>query len=134
MPGTRTRERGELETQIMRVLWNAEAPLSARDIQTSFEADHDDALDGPTPAYTTIVTVLGRLEKKGAVQREATSPRKVRYRATRSQEEQASKQMLAALDRVADREVALMQFAGNLDGDDLDFLRRALDGGGAATR
>lgn len=36
--------------------------------------------------------------------------------------------MLEALDRVADREIALMQFAGNLDQDDLDLLRRALDG------
>jgi predicted transcriptional regulator len=72
--------------------------------------------------------VLGRLEKKGVVQREAASPRKVRYTATRSQEEQASSTMLEALDRVADREVALMQFAGNLDQDDLDLLRRALDG------
>ena len=126
MPGTRTRERGELETQIMRVLWNSEAPLSAKDIQAQFDAAASDG--DPVPAYTTLVTVLGRLEKKGAVQREAASPRKVRYTASRSQEEQASSTMLAALDRVADREVALMQFAGNLDQDDLDLLRRALDG------
>jgi predicted transcriptional regulator len=126
MPGTRTRERGELETQIMRVLWNSETPMSAKDIQAQFDAA---ASDGDrVPAYTTLVTVLGRLEKKGVVQREAASPRKVRYTATRSQEEQASSTMLEALDRVADREVALMQFAGNLDQDDLDLLRRALDG------
>jgi len=126
MPGTRTRERGELETQIMRVLWNSRAPMSAKDIQAQFDAAASDG--DPVPAYTTLVTVLGRLAKKGAVQREAASPRKVRYTASRSQEEQASSTMLAALDRVADREVALMQFAGNLDQDDLDLLRRALDG------
>ncbi len=125
MPGTRTRERGELETQIMRVLWEAEVPMSAKDIQAEFDASA--SADGHIPAYTTLVTVLGRLEKKGAVYREVASPRKVRFSATRSQEEQASSTMIAALDRVADREVALMQFAGNLDRDDLDLLRRALD-------
>lgn len=121
MPGERTRGRGELETQVLRVLWTASEPLSALEIQA--------ALDGRTSAYSTLMTVLDRLAKKGHVVRSGESPRKIRFEAARSDDEHASQSMLHALHGAGDRQAALLQFAGNLDDDDMELLRSAIRSG-----
>ncbi len=119
MAGERTRERGELESQIMRVLWENDEPLSGREIQT--------LLEGKQPAYTTLLTVLTRLETKGLVLRSGPSPRRMRFAPTRSGGEQASLRMADALDEATDREAALLRFAGSLGPDDVELLRQAID-------
>lgn len=118
MAGERTRERGELEAEVMRILWEASAPMSARDIQAVFT--------GHVPAYTTLMTALDRLQKKGDVVRLGDSPRKVRFRAARSGDEHVGRSMMTALDGAGDRQAALLQFAGNLAEEDLDMLRGAI--------
>lgn len=120
MAGERTRERGELEGTVMRILWEASEPLSARDIQAVFT--------GHVPAYTTLMTALERLQKKGDVVRSGDSPRKVRFRAARSGDEHVGRSMMTALDGAGDRQAALLQFAGNLAEEDLDLLRGATTG------
>lgn len=117
MAGERTRERGELEGEVMRLLWKHVDPMSARDLQ--------DLFTGPVPAYTTLLTALTRLEKKGQVVRSGDSPRKVRFQAARSGEEFTSDSMLSALDRAGDRHAALLAFAGTLDDDDVALLKSA---------
>lgn len=57
MAGERTRERGELEGEVMRILWGASEPLSARDIQAVFT--------GHVPAYTTFDDRAGTLAEEG---------------------------------------------------------------------
>jgi len=113
----RIREWGELESQIMNFLWDAPAPLGARDIQRLF-VDH-------TPAYSTVMTTLTRLEKKGHVKRGGPSPRKTKFEAVRTNEEQTVDDMVSVLDQANDREAALLAFAGNLDSRDLELLRSA---------
>lgn len=54
---------GELETAIMRVLWATSEPLTVRSV---FEVLTEDR----QLAYTTVMTVLDRLAKKGVVLRE----------------------------------------------------------------
>jgi BlaI family transcriptional regulator, penicillinase repressor len=49
------------ELEIMRVLWNLER-ASVREI-------HESILDRRRPAYTTVQTIVRRLEEKGAVRR-----------------------------------------------------------------
>lgn len=120
MAGERTRERGELEGEIMRILWDASEPVSARDIQ--------DVFTGHIPAYTTLMTALDRLQKKGDVVRSGDSPRKIRFHAARSGDEHVGLSMMTALDGAGDRQAALLQFAGNLEEEDLDLLRGALTG------
>jgi len=115
----RTRARGELESAIMRILWEADAPLSAKEIQAAF--------DGHTPAYTTLMTSLDRLRNKGRVLRSGDSPRKVRFAAAHAEDEHAGEAMLSALDAASDRRAALLRFAGNLDAKDVELLRRAID-------
>lgn len=53
---------GELERAVMEVLWQTDAALSVRDVHAAL-ADRD-------LAYTTVMTVLDRLAKKGICSRE----------------------------------------------------------------
>ncbi|MDF1489840.1 BlaI/MecI/CopY family transcriptional regulator [Tessaracoccus caeni] len=117
----RTREHGALESRVLEILRALDRSASAADIREHF--------DEPKPALTTLLTVLERLRVKGAIQREELSPRKVRFTPTLSAEEDAGSVMMHALDGVPDRRAALLHFAGNLDGEDLAFLRRALSKG-----
>ncbi|MER8043670.1 BlaI/MecI/CopY family transcriptional regulator [Streptomyces sp. NPDC094032] len=55
---------GALETEIMNVLWSAPGPLSVRDV-----LDRVNERRATPLAYTTIMTVLGRLADKGATTR-----------------------------------------------------------------
>ena len=54
---------GELETTIMHVLWSSSSPMSVRAVFESVSADRQ-------LAYTTVMTVLDRLAKKGRVSRQ----------------------------------------------------------------
>ena len=47
----------------MDVLWRSAAPTSVRDVHEALRADRDSA-------YTTVMTVLDRLSKKGVVTRQ----------------------------------------------------------------
>lgn len=118
MAGERTRERGELEAEVMRILWEQSEPMSVREVQAVFS--------GRVPAYTTLMTALERLQKKGQVIRSGDSPRKVRFQAARSGDEHVSLSMMSALEGAGDREAALLKFAGNLATEDVELLRRAI--------
>ncbi|PPF87547.1 2'-5' RNA ligase [Pseudoclavibacter sp. RFBJ3] len=126
MTMTRTRERGELEGQVMLLLWENEGTLSARELQARFSE--------PVPAYTTLMTALTRLEKKGRVVRSGPSPRKLRFAATRSDDQHAGDSMRTALDKAGDRQAALLSFAGNLSSDDVALLRKAFGEDSAPSR
>ena len=52
----------DAELEIMNALWDADAPLTAAELET--------ALPGPPRARTTLLTLLARLEEKGCVTRE----------------------------------------------------------------
>jgi predicted transcriptional regulator len=84
-------------------------------------------LVGRDLAYTTVMTVLDRLAKKGVVSRERVG-RAWRYRALSSREELTAKLLqsnLAPLGR-DDRKAALLQFLDTASADDLDVLRAGL--------
>lgn len=115
---TRVRARGELEGTIMRILWAADAPMSARDVQEAFGE--------LAPAYTTVMTSLDRLEKKGQVVRSGDSPRKIRFEASQAAYEHTSETMITALNGASDRRAVLLRFAGNLEGDDIELLQQAI--------
>ena len=117
MAGVRKREWGGLEEEVMHRLHEQEQPVSARELQTTFNE--------PVPAYTTLMTVLTRLESKGRVERIGDSPRKISFRPSRSSEEEASETMTFALEHAADRRAALLAFAGNLADDDVAALMDA---------
>lgn len=109
---------GELEQAVMDVLWDRGVPCLVRDVA--------DALAGREPAYTTVMTVLDRLTKKGAVRRRRDG-RAWSYEPVHSREGYVARLMLAALDLTGDRSAALAQFAGSVPGPEAEVLSRALE-------
>jgi predicted transcriptional regulator len=65
-----------LESQVMHVVWDADAPVSVRHVLDALNWDRPEPL-----AYTTVMTVMNRLAAKGALVRQGT-PRKYVYEAT----------------------------------------------------
>lgn len=109
---------GELERAVMAQLWSAEAPLTVRDVHDRLEREL---------AYTTVMTVLGRLAKKGLVRQERDG-KAYRYAAASSRDQMAASLMLDALGDVgADRTAALVAFVDQVGPQEVEALRRALD-------
>jgi len=112
------RESGRLEAEVLQVLWKVDAALTAAEVRAALE---------PIPALTTVLTVLDRLAEKGAVRRDGEALRGIRFRAARSEQEHRSTAMAELLDASSDRVGTLLRFAGSLDDEELEVLRRALD-------
>jgi predicted transcriptional regulator len=108
---------GELERAVMEVLWEREAPATARDVGRAL-VDRD-------LAYTTVMTVLDRLTRKGFVDRERTG-RAWSYTAAASREAYITGLMLDALDDTGDRDAALVRFARSVSSPEAEVLRGAL--------
>ena len=84
---------GELEQAVMDILWNRPEPLSVRDVHELLAADRD-------LAYTTVMTVLDRLAKKGLVVRNLDG-RAWLYRPANSRAGQIAAEMLGILARLS---------------------------------
>ena len=109
---------GELERAAMQVVWAAPGALTARQVA--------DALADRELAYTTWLTVLGRLERKGLLAR-ARDARAHTYTPVGSREDLVAGLMQQALGQADDREAALQRFARSVTPDEAAALRRALD-------
>ena len=94
---------GELETTVMDVLWRVANPCSVRDVLT--EINHSRTL-----AYTTVMTVLDNLHRKGWVQRER-SGRAYLYRPVEAREEAAARALRDVLASTGDPDGVLLHFA-----------------------
>ncbi|HTM85376.1 MAG TPA: BlaI/MecI/CopY family transcriptional regulator, partial [Mycobacterium sp.] len=112
---------GDLERAVMDQLWSAPAPRTVRQVHEVLVTDRD-------LAYTTVMTVLQRLAKKGLVV-QLRDDRAHRYAPTRSRDELVAALMVDALDQVVDtgsRRAALMHFVERVGADEADALRRGL--------
>lgn len=106
---------GELENQVLGVLWADGGPLTPRDVH--------EALGAPRGlAYTTTMTILVRLWRKGLLARER-SGRSYAYRPKVSQEERAAARMSDLLAGSGDHSLALNHFVQSLPADQLSELR-----------
>lgn len=110
---------GELERAVMQTVWDSPAPLSGRQVA--------DALPGRELAYTTVLTVLARLQNKGLLVRD-TRARAHTYTAAASREDHIAVLMQQALGQADDREAALQHFVRSVTPEEAAALRRALDG------
>jgi predicted transcriptional regulator len=110
---------GDLERVVMDTLWSHGPQLSVRDVMDQMEGDKN-------LAYTTIMTVLDRLAKKGLAER-TRDGRAWRYTAASSREELAASALRSTLENVqADRTLAMMHFLDDASPAELDDLRAAL--------
>lgn len=105
----------------MDALWSHGPDLSVRDVMDQLTAAGSKEL-----AYTTVMTVLDRLAKKGLADR-TRDGRAWRYTAAASREELAATALRSAFDNVrADRRGAMLHFLDDASPAELDDLRAAL--------
>jgi predicted transcriptional regulator len=110
---------GELERDVMGELWDAAAPLTVRQVHERLSARRE-------LAYTTVMTVLDRLAKKGLATREQDG-RAYRYDAAQTREELVAEVMHTALEGSgAERSAALVAFVDRVSDDEAAALRAAL--------
>jgi len=108
---------GDLEVQVMRRIWARRGPVTVREVLGDLQADRD-------IAYTTVMTVMGNLEKKGWLRRHAEA-RAYRYEPLVSAEEYSASLMRQALEASTDRSAALMHFLEELSADEAHALEAA---------
>lgn len=112
---------GNLETEVMAYLWAAKNPATVREVHDALTADRN-------LAYTTVMTVMDRLAKKGVVVQEKAG-RAYLYSPTKSREESVAELMLDALGATPDpgaRVAALQHFVGQVGPAEAEAIRQAL--------
>src|SRR5690349_12259009 len=92
----------------MTVLWEAYLPMTVREVHQELARERHRDL-----AYTTVMTVLDRLAKKGVV-RQIKDGRAYRYAPVQSRAEMTAALMMDALSGTPDRDAALAHFVGQL--------------------
>ena len=110
---------GELEAVIMERLWERRRPTLVREIV-------DDLRDDRPLAYTTVMTVMENLHRKGWLRRERDG-RAWRYEPTGSRSSYTAELMNEALGTSTDRRTALAHFVLQMSPRDAALLQQALD-------
>ncbi|MGC0421308.1 BlaI/MecI/CopY family transcriptional regulator [Embleya sp. AB8] len=109
---------GELEAQVMLRVWQRNSPSSVRDVQAALRPDRE-------PAYTTVMTVLDKLFRKGLLRRRMVG-RAYLYEAVRSRDAYTAELMRADWAAGDSRAGALVHFVEGMTPEQLDALRDAL--------
>jgi predicted transcriptional regulator len=113
------RQFGELEAVIMDRLWQWGRPALVREVL-------DDLREDRPLAYTTVMTVMENLYRKGWLRRQRDG-RAWRYEPTSSRSAYTAGLMSDALDTSTDRRTALAHFVLQMSPHDAELLRQALD-------
>lgn len=109
---------GALEEQVMLRLWAANRPLAVREVR-------EELLPEREPAYTTVMTVLDNLHKKGVLRRELDG-RAYRYEPVLSREAHTAALMRDDWLSGGGRAGALVHFVEGMSPAQTDTLRDAL--------
>ncbi|WP_052432585.1 BlaI/MecI/CopY family transcriptional regulator [Streptacidiphilus carbonis] len=112
------RAAGELEGDVLGVLWAASGALTAAQV--------NEALPGDL-AYTTVMTILARLYDKGMLTRQRVG-RGYAYTPVRDEAEHTAEQMVSLLEHGSDREAVLARFVSDLSRQDEQLLQQLLRG------
>jgi len=122
---------GDLERVVMEHLWDLGGAAGGRESDAGSGATVRDVLDrfaGEREiAYTTVMTVLDRLTKKGLVTR-VRDGRAWRYSTAGSREELTAATMRRTLDEmeVTDRRAALMHFLDGATEEEIEEFKEAI--------
>jgi predicted transcriptional regulator len=110
---------GDLESVVMDLVWDrAGAPVTVRDLLDEISRDRP-------IAYTTVMTTMDNLYKKGWLSR-VRDGKAYRYTATASRAEYSAGLMREALDTGGDTEAVLSHFVAQMDGAESHALREVL--------
>jgi predicted transcriptional regulator len=113
---------GELEAAVMQHLWRSGGARTVRQVHDQLQHPRDPDRE---LAYTTVMTVMERLYRKGLLVREPHGKAYL-YAAAASQADYTAQVMADALGDTADRTAALVNFAGQLSDEERQALRKAL--------
>lgn len=114
------RQLGELEKQVMDRMWSWDHPVAVREVMEDLQSDR-------TLAYTTVMTVMDNLHRKGMLTREKDGRAYV-YRPVLSREQYTATFMGEVLAGSNDRTVTLLHFLAQMPPEEAALLRQALDG------
>ena len=115
---------GELEAAAMDIVWGSSHAVAVRDVL--------EALAPERPlAYTTVMTVMDNLYRKGFLRREKHGRAYV-YQPTKPRAEHTAALMAEILQGSGDQSAALLSFVGQMTPDEAASLRQALRDTGAS--
>src|SRR5438128_2167994 len=110
---------GELEAAVMEQIWRRSRPVLVRDVLEDLQV-------GRTIAYTTVMTVMDKLHRKGWLRREPQGRAYV-YEAVASRESYTARLMRDAWATSDNQAVAFVHFLEQLSDDEARALRVALE-------
>ena len=109
---------GDLEALVMDVVWCAPEPVTVRAVLTALQRDR-------SIAYTTVMTVMDNLHRKGWLLRRREG-RAWRYFASAGRDEYAAALLTEALAVTDDHVGAFARFVDRMSQEDAEALRQAL--------
>ena len=112
------KQMGQLEAAVMHRLWDWDRPASVREVVDDLQRERK-------IAYTTVMTVLDNLHRKGLVHRQKQG-RAYDYTAVMSQEDHTASMLEDVLAQTADRGAALLNFVEQLSSEEQVQVRTAL--------
>lgn len=116
------RQFGELESAVMDRLWLWDRPASVREVLEDMQRDR-------RIAYTTVMTVMDNLHRKGLLERELDG-RAYLYRPALPRVEYSAQLMADVLDGSKDRTGTLMRLVEKMTPGEVARLRRLLNKAG----
>lgn len=115
------RQLGELEAAVMDRLWAWARPATVREVLDDLNQDRQ-------LAYTTVMTVMDNLYRKGLLSRVADG-RAYRYSTTQSRAEHSANLIAAVLADADDRTAPLLRFVDQMSPAEVERLRASLEAG-----
>lgn len=112
------RQLGELEAVVMDRLWSWQQSATVREVL-------DDLRPERMLAYTTVMTVMDNLHRKGLLSR-VPEGRAYRYSPAHSRADHTAELIASALATSEDRTAPLLRFVEQMDADELEVLRASL--------
>jgi predicted transcriptional regulator len=117
---------GDLEAAVMDRLWSWARPATVREVLEDLRKSRD-------LAYTTVMTVMDNLHRKGWLTRELDG-RAYRYQPVATRQEYSAELMRQALASSGDEAGTLLRFVANVTPAEAEAIRRALRSRGEAGR
>ena len=112
------REFGELEMAIMDVMWAGDGPYVVREVRERLRY-------GRPVAYTTVMTVMNILHRKGVLQRDKLG-RAWQYWPVEEREDHDARLMAEVLHSGGDQDVTMRRFLDRVNDDEIESLCSAL--------
>jgi len=109
---------GDLEAAIMDLMWSSGSSATVREVLETMDRQ-------PPLAYTTVMTVMDNLHRKGFLTR-CKEGRAFRYETTKARTDYTAELMNELLTGSGDRSTTLLRFVDHMTPEELSKLKNAL--------